>query len=100
MGPDKVLAVLHPPTTAHARIMEKARCGALFIGTGKVVAAYTGLADVGTATMTECVYDRQLDRRQRFEPGDHQRRYRVWKEHGSASYGPRVHPGRDCRHPK
>ncbi len=35
--------------------MEKAGCGALFGGTGKVVAAYTGLADVGTATMTECV---------------------------------------------
>src|SRR5258706_7609795 len=52
---DKVLAVLHPPTAAHARIMEKAGCEALFIGTGGVVGAYTGLADVGTATMTECV---------------------------------------------
>ncbi len=53
--PDKVLAVLHPPTAAHARIMEKAGCEALFVGTGGVVGAYTGLADVGTATMTECV---------------------------------------------
>jgi 2-methylisocitrate lyase-like PEP mutase family enzyme len=52
---DKVLAVLHPPTAAHARIMEKAGCEALFIGTGGVVGAYTGLSDVGTATMTECV---------------------------------------------
>src|SRR6478672_1264809 len=52
---DKVLAVLHPPTAAHARIMEKAGCEALFVGTGGVVGAYTGLADVGTATMTECV---------------------------------------------
>jgi 2,3-dimethylmalate lyase len=51
---DKVLAVLHPPTAAHARIMEKAGCEALFVGTGGVVGAYTGLADVGTATMTEC----------------------------------------------
>src|SRR5436853_5043823 len=51
----KVLAVLHPPTAAHARIMEKAGCEALFIGTGGVVGAYTGLADVGTATMTECL---------------------------------------------
>src|ERR1700694_5650300 len=53
--PDKVLAVLHPPTAAHARIMERAGCEALFIGTGGVVGAYTGLADVGTATLSECV---------------------------------------------
>src|SRR3954466_8582547 len=52
---DKVLAVLHPPSTAHARLMEQAGCEALFVGTGGVVGAYTGLADVGTATMTECV---------------------------------------------
>src|SRR5579864_9730190 len=52
---DKVLAVLHPPSAAHARIMEKAGCEALFVGTGGVVGAYTGLADVGTATMSECV---------------------------------------------
>src|SRR5437773_11717690 len=51
----KVLAVLHPPTAAHARIMEKAGCEALFVGTGGVVGAYTGLSDVDTATMTECV---------------------------------------------
>ena len=35
--------------------MERAGCEALFVGTGGVVGAYTGLADVGTATMTECV---------------------------------------------
>ncbi|MGA8551789.1 MAG: isocitrate lyase/phosphoenolpyruvate mutase family protein, partial [Stellaceae bacterium] len=52
---EKVLAFLHPPSAAHARIMEKAGCEALFVGTGGVVGAYTGLADVGTATMTECV---------------------------------------------
>ena len=52
---DKVLAVLHPPSAAHARIMETAGCEALFVGTGGVVGAYTGLSDVGTATMTECV---------------------------------------------
>jgi len=52
---DRVLAVLHPPTAAHARIMERAGCEALFVGTGGVVGAYTGLADVGTATMSECV---------------------------------------------
>src|SRR5258708_22921616 len=52
---DNVLAVLHPPSAAHARIMEKAGCEALFVGTGGVVGAYTGLADVGTATMSECI---------------------------------------------
>ena len=60
---DKVLAVLHPPTAALARIMEARaarRCSSAPAG---VVGAYTGLADVGTATMTECVTDRRLDRR-------------------------------------
>src|SRR5262245_11651400 len=52
---DRVLAVLHPPSAAHARLMEQAGCEAAFVGTGGVVGAYTGLADVGTATMTECV---------------------------------------------
>lgn len=52
---DKVLTVLHPPTAAHGRIMEKAGCEAGFVGTGGVVGTYTGLADVGTMTMTECV---------------------------------------------
>jgi 2-methylisocitrate lyase-like PEP mutase family enzyme len=52
---ERVLAVLHTPSAAHARIMEEAGCEAAFVGTGGVVGAYTGLADVGTATMTECV---------------------------------------------
>jgi 2-methylisocitrate lyase-like PEP mutase family enzyme len=52
---DKVLAVLHPPTAAHGRIMEKAGCEAGFVGTGGVVGTYTGMADVGTMNMTECV---------------------------------------------
>ena len=52
---DRVLAVLHPPTAAHARIMEKAGCEAGFVGTGGVVGTYTGMADVGTINMTECV---------------------------------------------
>jgi len=52
---DKVLAMLHPPTAVHGRIMEQAGCEAGFVGTGGVVGTYTGLADVGTMTMTECV---------------------------------------------
>jgi 2-methylisocitrate lyase-like PEP mutase family enzyme len=51
----KVLSVMHPPSATLARIMEKSGCEALFVGTGGVVGAYTGMADVGTATMTECV---------------------------------------------
>jgi 2-methylisocitrate lyase-like PEP mutase family enzyme len=51
----RVLSVLHPPTATLARIMERAGCEVGFVGTGGVVGAYTGLADVGTATMTECV---------------------------------------------
>ena len=52
---DRVLAVLHPPSATLARIMEKAGCEVGFVGTGGVVGAYTGLADVGTSTMLECV---------------------------------------------
>src|SRR4029079_5078728 len=51
----KVLVVLHPPTATHARIMELAGCECGFVGTSGVVGSYTGLSDVGTATMTECV---------------------------------------------
>jgi len=56
----KVLVVLHPPTATHARIMEQAGCEAGFVGTSGVVGSYTGLADVGTATMTECVHVERL----------------------------------------
>jgi 2-methylisocitrate lyase-like PEP mutase family enzyme len=52
---DRVLSVLHPPSATLARIMEKAGCEVGFVGTGGVVGAYTGLADVGALTMLECV---------------------------------------------
>ncbi|HEY4072163.1 MAG TPA: isocitrate lyase/PEP mutase family protein [Herbaspirillum sp.] len=52
---DKVLAVMHPPTAALAKVMEQAGCEVGFVGTGSVVGGYTGLADVGTLTMMECV---------------------------------------------
>ena len=51
----KVLAVLHAPTAQQGRIMEQAGCEAAFVGTSGVVGNYTGMSDVGTATMTECV---------------------------------------------
>ena len=43
---DRVLAVLHTPSAALARIMELGGCEAGFVGTSGVVGAYTGLADV------------------------------------------------------
>ena len=52
---ERVVAVLHPPSAAIARIMEKAGCEIGFVGTGSVVGSITGLADVGTLTMLECV---------------------------------------------
>lgn len=52
---DRVLTVLHPPSATHARIMAQAGCECGFVGTSGVVGSYTGLSDVGTATMTECV---------------------------------------------
>ena len=51
----RVIPVLHPPTAALARGMEQAGCEIGFVGTGGVVGGYTGLADVGTLTMLECV---------------------------------------------
>src|SRR6516164_8873990 len=51
----KVLSVMHPPTAALARIMQHSGCEALFVGTSGVVGGYTGMSDVGTATMTECI---------------------------------------------
>jgi 2-methylisocitrate lyase-like PEP mutase family enzyme len=52
---DKVLVVMHPPTAAHAKIMEKAGAEVAFVGTGGVVGAYTGMQDVGAASLTECI---------------------------------------------
>jgi 2-methylisocitrate lyase-like PEP mutase family enzyme len=51
----QVLSVMHPPTAALARIMERSGCEAMFVGTSGVVGGITGMSDVGTATMTECV---------------------------------------------
>ena len=36
---ERVLAILHTPTAAHARIMEQAGCEAAFVGTSGVVGA-------------------------------------------------------------
>jgi 2-methylisocitrate lyase-like PEP mutase family enzyme len=52
---DRVLTVFHAPSATHARIMQAAGAEVAFVGTSGVIGAYTGLADVGVATMTECV---------------------------------------------
>lgn len=52
---DKVLVVMHPPTAALAKVMEKAGTEVAFVGTGGVVGAYTGMQDVGAASLTECI---------------------------------------------
>jgi 2-methylisocitrate lyase-like PEP mutase family enzyme len=41
---DRVLAVMHAPSAAHARLMEMAGAEAAFVGISGVVGAYTGLA--------------------------------------------------------
>ena len=51
----KVLAVMHTPSAVLARTMETAGAEAGFVGTQGVVGAYTGMADVGVASMPECV---------------------------------------------
>lgn len=51
----KVLCILHTPTAAHGKVMELAGAEAAFVGTSGVVGTYTGMADVGTASMPECV---------------------------------------------
>jgi len=51
----KVMTVMHPPSVALGRVMEAAGTEAGFSGTSGVVGSYTGLADVGVATLSECL---------------------------------------------
>ncbi len=51
----KVATVLHPPSASLARVMEAAGAEVGFVGTCGVVGSYTGMEDVGTATLNECV---------------------------------------------
>ncbi|GBD10520.1 2,3-dimethylmalate lyase [bacterium HR23] len=51
----KVLTVVHPPSAYLAKVMEMAGVEAGFIGTSAVVGFCTGLADVGVASLTECL---------------------------------------------
>src|SRR5947209_9985271 len=51
----KVLAVLGTPHAYHAKIMEAAGTQAAFIGTSITGGNYTGLADTGVLSASECV---------------------------------------------
>ncbi len=52
---DRVLTVMHTPSAGLARSMEAAGAEAGFVGTSGVVGAYTGMEDVGVASVPECV---------------------------------------------
>jgi 2,3-dimethylmalate lyase len=51
----KPLVVMHPPSAVLGRVMDATGAEAGFVGTSGVVGSYTGMADVGTATLDECV---------------------------------------------
>jgi 2-methylisocitrate lyase-like PEP mutase family enzyme len=53
--PDRVLSVMHTPSAGLARVMQEAGAEAGFVGTAGVVGAYTGMEDVGVASIPECV---------------------------------------------
>jgi 2-methylisocitrate lyase-like PEP mutase family enzyme len=52
---DRVLTVMHTPSAGLARAMDEAGAEAGFVGTAGVVGAYTGMEDVGVASIPECV---------------------------------------------
>ena len=51
----QMTTVLHPPSASLAQVMEAAGAEAGFVGASGVVGSYTGMEDVGTATLNECV---------------------------------------------
>ena len=52
---ERVLSVMHTPSAGLARAMQAAGAEAGFVGTAGVVGAYTGMEDVGVASLPECV---------------------------------------------
>jgi 2-methylisocitrate lyase-like PEP mutase family enzyme len=52
---DRVLSIMHTPSAGLARAMDEAGAEAGFVGTAGVVGAYTGMEDVGVASIPECV---------------------------------------------
>jgi 2-methylisocitrate lyase-like PEP mutase family enzyme len=53
--PDRVLTVMHTPSAGLAKVMQAAGAEAGFVGTAGVVGSYTGMEDVGVASIPECV---------------------------------------------
>jgi 2-methylisocitrate lyase-like PEP mutase family enzyme len=53
--PDKVLTVMHPGSAHMAKVMEMAGAEAAFVGTSVVIGAYTGMEDLGVASIPESV---------------------------------------------
>jgi 2-methylisocitrate lyase-like PEP mutase family enzyme len=53
--PGRVLSVMHTPSAGLAKAMDEAGAEAGFVGTAGVVGAYTGMEDVGVASIPECV---------------------------------------------
>jgi 2-methylisocitrate lyase-like PEP mutase family enzyme len=51
----RVLTVMHTPSAGLAKVMDEAGAEAGFVGTSGVVGAYTGMEDVGVASIPECV---------------------------------------------
>ena len=51
----QMTTVFHPPSASLARVMEAAGAELGFVGTSGVIGSYTGMEDVGTATLNECV---------------------------------------------
>ena len=51
----QMTTVFHSPSASLARVMESEGAEAGFVGTSEVVGSYTGMEDVGTATLNECV---------------------------------------------
>jgi len=52
---DRVLSFMHTPSAGLAKVMQEAGAEAAFVGTAGVVGAYTGMEDVGVASIPECV---------------------------------------------
>jgi 2-methylisocitrate lyase-like PEP mutase family enzyme len=52
---DRVLTIMHTPSAGLAKAMDEAGAEAGFVGTAGVVGAYTGMEDVGVASIPECV---------------------------------------------
>ena len=77
--------------------MQEAGAEAGFVGTAGVVGAYTGMEDVGVASIPECVTIGGWIARAVRLPGHPRRRHRPRRDHGRAPPGGGLHPRRTGR---